>query len=95
MICLKTKHSTIECSLHNHFTICHSKAYSVEQCEYNLVNIDATPVRQIHPENSYQDYRNGLNNISQHDDIYEDRYNLDWRDNPWPEDNRRNDNDHG
>ena len=36
--CLNIGHSTIECSLRTHCTICHSKAHSVEQCEYNLLN---------------------------------------------------------
>ena len=36
----------------------HSKAHSVEQCEYNLLNKTTAPVWQIHPEMNYQENRN-------------------------------------
>ena len=42
--CLNTGHSTMECSLCTHCTMCHSKAHSVEQCEYNLLNKGTPPV---------------------------------------------------
>ena len=87
--CLNTGHSTIECSLHTHCTICHSKAHSFEQCEYNLINKATPPVRQIHPKTSYQDNQNTSNNRSYQNNRYEDRYHSDRRD------DRRNDNDHG
>ena len=79
----------MEWSLLAHRTICHSKGLSVEQCEYNLLNKTTTSVRQIHPENSYQDNPNTSNNRSHQDDPYEDMYHPDWRD------DRRNDNDNG
>ena len=60
--CLNIGHSTIECSLRTHCTICHSKAHSVEQCEYNFLNKATTPVQQIYPENGYQDNHNRFNN---------------------------------
>ena len=60
--CLNIGHSTMECSLRTHCTICHSKAHSVEQCEYNLLNKTAPPVRQIHKENYYEENRNISNN---------------------------------
>ena len=74
--CLNTGHSTI----------CHSKAHSVEQCQYNLLNKATTFVRQIHLENSYQDNCNRLNNTYQEDDRYDNRNysgrrpNNDWND---------------
>ena len=85
----------MEWSLLAHRTICHSKGLSVEQCEYNLLNKTTTSVRQIHPENSYQENMNISNNRSQEDDRYEDRYHLDRRDDSRHDDNRRIDNDHG
>ena len=60
--CLNTGHSTIECSLRTHCTICHSKLHSVEQCEYNLLNKTTTPVLQIFLENGYQNNRHIFNN---------------------------------
>ena len=54
----------MEWSLLAHRTICHSKGLSVEQCEYNLLNKTTTSVRQIHPENSYQENMNISNNRS-------------------------------
>ena len=60
--CLNTGHSTIECSLRTHCTICHSKLHSVEQCEYNLLNKTTAPVRQIFPENGYHNNQNSFNN---------------------------------
>ena len=50
--CLNTRHSTVECSLRTHCTICHSKAHSVDQCEYNLLNKSTATIRLIQ---SYQD----------------------------------------
>ena len=60
--CLNTGHSAIECSLRTHCTIFHSKLHSVEQCEYNLLNKTTTPVRQMFPENGYQNNQNLFNN---------------------------------
>ena len=57
-------HSTVECSLRTHCTICHSKAHSVEQCEYNLLNKSTATVRQIQ---SYQDNQERYNSQS-HDE---------------------------
>ena len=42
--CLNIGHSTMECRSHTHYTICHSKAHSVEQGEYNFLNKATTPV---------------------------------------------------
>ena len=90
--CLNTGHSTIECSLRTHCTICHSKAHSVEQCEYNLLNKATAPVRQIFPENGYQDNRNRFNNRYQEDDRYDNQNYSERRpNNDWNE-YRRNDN---
>ena len=86
MTCLNTRHSTMECSLRTHCMICHSKAHSVEQCEYNLLNKTAASVRQIYPENSYQENMNNSTNRSQEDDRYDRRDR---------NDNWSNDNDHG
>ena len=66
--CLNTGHSTIECSLRTHCTICHSKAHSMEQCDNNLLNKATTPIRQIYLENGYQDNRNRFNNRYQEND---------------------------
>ena len=80
MACLNTGHSTIECSLRTHCTICHSKAHSVDQCEYNLLNKSTATVRQIQ---SYQD-----NSRSHDEDRYGNRYQTERRN-----DNRRYQND--
>ena len=53
-----------------------------------MLNKAATPVRQIQPENSYQDNRNTSNNRSNQNDRYEDRYQSDRRD------DRRNNTDY-
>ena len=75
--CLSTGHSTVECSLRTHYTICHSKAHSVDQCEYNLLNKSTATVRQIQ---SYQD-----NSLSHDEDRYGNRYRMKHRN-----DNQRN-----
>ena len=66
----------MECNLRMHCTICHSKTHSVDlQCGYNLLNKTTTPVREIHPENTYQDNRHGQGNRSYDDrSRYEDGY---------------------
>ena len=76
---LNTGHSTVECGLCTHCTICHSKAHSVDQCEYNLLN-KSTTVRQIQ---SYQH-----NSRSRNEDRYDNRYQMERRN-----DNRRYQND--
>ena len=63
---LNTGHSTVECGLCTHCTICHSKAHSVDQCEYNLLNKSTATVHQIQ---SYQD-----NSQSRNEDRYDNRY---------------------
>ena len=64
--CLNTGQSRVECSLCTHCTICHSKAHSMEKCEYILLNKLTATVRQIQ---SYQD-----NSRSHDEDRYGNRY---------------------
>ena len=78
--CLNTGHSTVECRLRTHCTIFHSKAHSVDQCEYNLLNKSTATVHQIQ---SYQD-----NSRSRNEDRYDNRYQTERRN-----DNRRYQND--
>ena len=56
--CLNTGHCTMECTLRTHCLICHSKAHTIDQCEYNLLNKVTDPVRPIHPHDDRQDDRN-------------------------------------
>ena len=79
--CLNTTHSTIERNLHTHCTICHSKAHSMKQCEYNLLNKATTHVQQIYPENSYQDNLNRFNNRYREEEMYDNRNYSDRRSN--------------
>ena len=84
--CLNTGHSTIESNLHTHCTVCHSKAHSVEQCVYNLLNKVTSFLRQIHPEDFYQANRNMFIDRSLDDDRYDNRYYSD----RWDESRRQN-----
>ena len=36
--CLNPGHSALECTLRMHCPICHSRAHTLELCEYNLLN---------------------------------------------------------
>ena len=47
MPCLNRGHSTVECTLRTHCPICHSKAHTMDQCEYNFLNKAASSVRRI------------------------------------------------
>ena len=48
--CLNPGHSALECTLRMHCPICHSRAHTLELCEYNLLNRNAATVRQIEPQ---------------------------------------------
>ena len=48
--CLNPGHSALECTLRTHCPICHSRAHTLELCEYNLLNRNAASVRQIEPQ---------------------------------------------
>ena len=47
---LNPGHSMLECTLRMHCPICHSRAHTLELCEYNLLNRNAATVRQIEPQ---------------------------------------------
>ena len=53
--CLNPGHSTVECTLRTHCPICHSKAHTIDQCEYNLLNKATTSVRRIEPQDDTPD----------------------------------------
>ena len=53
--CLNPGHSTIECTLRTHCPICHSKAHTLEQCEYNFLNKVMASVRRIEPQDDDQE----------------------------------------
>ena len=48
--CLNPGHSALECTLRTHCPICHSRAHTLELCEYNLLNRNAASVRQMEPQ---------------------------------------------
>ena len=48
--CLNPGYSSMECTLRSHCMICHSRAHTLELCEYNLLNRNTTSVRQIEPQ---------------------------------------------
>ena len=48
--CLNPGHSALECTLQMHCPIFHSRAHTLELCEYNLLNRNAATVRQIEPQ---------------------------------------------
>ena len=48
--CLNPGHSALECTLRMHCPICHSRAHTLELCEYNFLNRNAATVRQIEPQ---------------------------------------------
>ena len=45
--CLNVGHSAIECTMRTQCMLCHSRAHTMDRCEYNLLNRQAAPVRQI------------------------------------------------
>ena len=48
-MCLNTDHSTVECTMRTQCLFCHSKTHTMDWCEYNLLNQQATSVKQIEP----------------------------------------------
>ena len=48
--CLNPGHSALECTLRMHCPICHSRAHTLELCEYNLLNCNTITVRPIEPQ---------------------------------------------
>ena len=42
--CLNPDHSTIECTMRTHCMLCHSRSHTMDQCEYNFLNRQASPV---------------------------------------------------
>ena len=42
--CFNPRHSTLECTLRSHCLICHSRAHTMELCEYNILNRNTTHV---------------------------------------------------
>ena len=48
-VCLNTGHSAVDCNMRSHCPICHSKAHTVEQCEYNMLNRHTAAVRKVEP----------------------------------------------
>ena len=48
--CLNPTYSTLECTMRMHCALCHSRAHTVDQCEYNLLNKVTALVRQIEPQ---------------------------------------------
>ena len=47
--CLNPGHSSLDCTMRTHCALCHSWAHTIEQCEYNLLNWQATLVRHLEP----------------------------------------------
>ena len=48
--CLNPGHSALECTLRTHCPICHSRAHTLELCEYNLLNRNIATVRKVEPQ---------------------------------------------
>ena len=46
-ICLNSGHSAVDCNMRIHCPICHSKAHTMEQCEYNMLNRPSPTVRSV------------------------------------------------
>ena len=66
--CSGSGHLALECPHRPHCPICQSRAHTIEQCEYNMLNRTMTaPVRQIELRNTYsrqderQSYRHRAN----------------------------------
>ena len=49
MTCFNPGHLGLKCIMRTHYTLCYSKAHTIERCEYNLLNGQETHVRQIEP----------------------------------------------
>ena len=50
--CLNSGHSALECTMRTQCLLCQSKSHTMDRCEYNLLNRQAPPVRQIEPRSS-------------------------------------------
>ena len=86
--CLNPGDATIGCTLHTHSLICHSKAHTINQCEYNLLNKVVALIRQIQPwDDCHEDWNRSVHWFWEEDwSRYDDRYQL----NRW-DDYRRDD----
>ena len=49
--CLNLGHFALECTLRMHCPICHSRAHTLELCEYNLLNRNSTTNRATNDAN--------------------------------------------
>ena len=49
--CLNPRLSEVECTLRSHCPICHYRAHTVNQSEYNMLNRAAAPARHVKPQN--------------------------------------------
>ena len=75
--CLNLGHSTMECTLHTHCSIHHSKAHTIEQCKYNLLNKVMTSVQQTHDGRQYDRNRQVHRFCDDDWPRYDDRYRSD------------------
>ena len=48
-ICLNSGHFAVEYNMRIHCPICYSKAHTVKQCEYNMLNRPTPTVRRVEP----------------------------------------------
>ena len=53
--CLNAGHSALECTMSSQCLLCHSRSHTMERCEYNLLNRQAPPVRQIEPRSDQEE----------------------------------------
>ena len=49
--CRNPGHSTLECTMRTCCMLYHSRSHSMDRCEYNFLNRQATTVRHIRPRN--------------------------------------------
>ena len=52
--CLNPGHSSLECTMRMHCALCHSKAHTIEWCQYNILNRQVALVTQIEPHEERQ-----------------------------------------
>ena len=52
--CLNLYHSIVDCTMRTHCMICHLRSHTMDRCEYNLLNRQATPVQYIEPPNGQE-----------------------------------------
>ena len=57
-ICLNLGHSVVDCNMWVHYPICHSRAHTMDQCGYNILNRLVAPIRRIEPQRT--NYQNDL-----------------------------------